>query len=294
MVWGHYLFPAGFVAVTVAELHGKRSVVSARGNDIDRLMFPPGDFARLQWTLERATQITAVSNELVKKIDVILGRKSHAKVLGNVVDVNVFRAAVPSPKTDETGETAFWETGKPVLGFCGELRQKKGLPVLLQTFEQLNRRMGAKLLIIGAVRTRENNELADFLADFPHLTDHVMVTGHLDKPEEVATFINRCDVMLCPSLWDGVPDSILESMACEKIVVASDAGGISDIISMDETGFLVSKHSLANFPMAVEEVLNLGEADQKRIQNNAREFCLDLWKSKRHLNILQELIGTKN
>ena len=46
-VWGHYLAPAGFLAVWFANSNRIRSTVSIRGNDIDRDMFPPGDFARL-------------------------------------------------------------------------------------------------------------------------------------------------------------------------------------------------------------------------------------------------------
>ena len=39
--WGHYVYPAGYMAVVFAESSGFPSTVSARGNDIDRLMFPP-------------------------------------------------------------------------------------------------------------------------------------------------------------------------------------------------------------------------------------------------------------
>lgn len=42
IAWGHYLFPAGFTAVMMARLFGFRATVSVRGNDVDRMMFPPG------------------------------------------------------------------------------------------------------------------------------------------------------------------------------------------------------------------------------------------------------------
>ena len=290
LVWGHYLFPAGFVAVTVAELYRKPSVVSARGNDIDRLMFPPGDFARLQWTLERATHVTSVSRDLVKKIDVILGRKSNATVLGNVVDVDIFRP-LPTSDVSNNPDNPFFKTNSPILGFCGELRQKKGLPILLQTFDRLHESLGAKLLIIGAVRTRENNELSEFLADHPHLEDQLLVTGHLADPIEVSHFINRCDVMLFPSLWDGIPNSMLESMACGKLVVASDAGGIPEILTDGETGFLVSKHALATFAEEVHRVISLPENEKHKIQQNARHYCVDLWENKDYLSKLSKLIA---
>ena len=88
-VWGHYLFPAGFVATWFAQLNHLTSIVSARGNDIDRGMFPPGDFARLQWTLANATQITAVSKEMAKKVEALSHRP--ANVLPNVVDTSIFK-----------------------------------------------------------------------------------------------------------------------------------------------------------------------------------------------------------
>src|ERR1700683_2745352 len=57
-VWGHYLSPAGFLAVWIGRLKEIPSTVSIRGNDLDRDMFPPGDFARLLWTLQNADCIT--------------------------------------------------------------------------------------------------------------------------------------------------------------------------------------------------------------------------------------------
>lgn len=287
LVWGHYLFPAGFVGVSVAELNGKPSIVSARGNDIDRLMFPPGDFARLQWTLERASCITAVSQELARKTDMILGGKKPIRVLANVVDVNLFK---PSYSQSNSGNCET-ELTSPVLGFCGELRQKKGLPILLETFDRLNQSHSARLMIIGGIRTRENNELSDFLADRPHLVDQITVTGNLNSPEKVCEQINQCDIMLCPSLWDGVPNSILESMACEKLVIASDAGGIPDIINHSENGYLVSKHLLAKFSAAVQEVLDLPKHEKERVRANARRFCVELWDSKKHLSVLEQIIS---
>ena len=53
--------------------------MSARVNDVDRGIFP-GDFARTQWTLERADLITAVSKELAKKI-IILCRRDDIQVV---------------------------------------------------------------------------------------------------------------------------------------------------------------------------------------------------------------------
>src|ERR1039457_6622488 len=85
LVWGHYLTLAGFLAVWFGRLNGVRSVVSIRGNDLDRDVFPTGDFARLQWTLAHASAITAVTRELASKAQALSGRDDVSH-LPNVVD----------------------------------------------------------------------------------------------------------------------------------------------------------------------------------------------------------------
>src|SRR5690606_39497230 len=130
--WGHYLFPAGFVAVFAAELFEARSTVSARGNDVDRMLFPPGDFARLKWTLERADVVTAVSEELAKKIAIVARRP--ASTIPNAVDLDCFH---PGPGDGALRARLGIGADETVLGFCGELRHKKGFPFLLQALTQV-------------------------------------------------------------------------------------------------------------------------------------------------------------
>ena len=93
-IWGHYLAPAGFLATWIGRIKEIHSTVSIRGNDLDRDMFPPGDFARLLWTLEKAKCITAVTKELACKVAALNGRKDVI-CLRNVVDTETFRPLAP-------------------------------------------------------------------------------------------------------------------------------------------------------------------------------------------------------
>src|SRR6185369_13721815 len=94
LVWGHYLSLAGFLAVWFGRLNSVPSVVSIRGNDLDRDVFPPGDFSRIEWTLRHATGITAVTRDLARKAQALTGR-DDVRHLRNVVDCEAFR---PSPE----------------------------------------------------------------------------------------------------------------------------------------------------------------------------------------------------
>lgn len=265
--WGHYVYPAGYLAVVFAESMGIPSTVSARGNDIDRLMFPPGDFGRLMWTLQRATVISCVSDDLAKKVQMLLGRKTDTVVLPNVVDRNLF---APSGQTDPQlrGELGIGDE-ESVLGFCGELRHKKGLPFILSALLEVRQDRPACLLVIGEARPRERAHLAAFANEHPDAAARILVTGSLTDPRDVARHYGICDVVLQPSVWDGMPNAVLEAMACGKIVIASDAGGIPEAIEHGVSGFVISKSQLHHLGVAILEVLNLDDQAKETIATAA-------------------------
>ena len=266
-VWGHYVFPAGFMATLFAEMTGLPSTVSLRGNDIDRLMFPPGDFARLQWTLQRATLLTAVSADLARKVDVLLGRPSGTQVIGNAVDFDLF---APRPPDASLRRRLGIADDEAVLGFCGELRQKKGLPHLLRALRTVRAVRPACLLVIGDVRMRERAMLSEFAAECPDDAARLVITGQLHDPSDVAGHLALCDLLLLPSLWDGLPNALLEAMSAGIPVLASDAGGIPEVIEQGRNGWLVPRSQLHRLGEAALELLALPTSQRTAIVAAAR------------------------
>ena len=265
--WGHYLFPTGFLAVLFAAQAGLRSTVSARGNDVDQLAFPPGDFARLEWTLRRASLVTSVSGDLARKIQALAPGVAPI-VLCNAVDLDTFRPGAPDPALRAALGIA---PDEAVLGFCGELRHKKGLPFLLEALRETRARRPACLLVIGEVRARDQVELHQFAAVHPEDAARILVTGPLDEPERVAAALRLCDLVLLPSLWEGLPNALLEAMACGRLVLASDAGGIPEVVRHGVDGFLVPRAKLQHFGAAAHELLSQPEPARAAWAAAARE-----------------------
>jgi glycosyltransferase involved in cell wall biosynthesis len=266
-VWGHYLVPCGFVATLFAEQAGLPSTVSARGNDFDRTLFPPGDLSRLLWTLERATVVSAVSRDLARRIDVVGGRELGVEVIGNAVDLEVFS---PGP-VDVALRTALGiGEDEAVLGFCGELRMKKGLPFLLDALVEVRRQRPACLLVIGELRPRQASMLAAFGAEHPQDHARVLFTGHLEEPAHVAAHLRLCDVVLSPSVWEGLPNAVLEAMACGCLVLGSDAGGIPEIVEHGVSGAILARHELHRLGPAALELLQLDATARQALRSAAR------------------------
>ena len=267
VVWGHYATLAGFLAVWFARLNGIASIVSIRGNDLDREVYPPGDFARLQWTLTNAARVAAVTRDLARKASTLTGR-GDVETLPNAVDTGIFE---PAPPELELRHALGIRDGEAVLGFSGELREKKGLSHLLNAVARVRENRPACLLLIGDVRPSEMPRLHQSLSAGTLQDNRILITGQLTTPEAVAAHLRLCDVYLQPSLWDGMPNALLEAMACGCGAIASDAGGIPEIITSGVDGIILPRWQLHRLHEAIDEWLDAPAEVRARVRAAARE-----------------------
>lgn len=290
-VWGHYLFPAGFLATWFAGLNNIPSVISARGNDVDRGVFPPGDLARLLWTVQHATSVCAVSRDLAHKIHLIAGRKD-VHLLANSVDSSMF---APQEQLAEDYSHLKKQLGikeeEVVLGFTGELREKKGLTFLLHALTQVRTHRPACLLVIGDVRTYQRPAIQLYTAEFPEEAGRLIITGHIPDPRTVAQHLQICDLFLLPSLMDGMPNSLLEAMSCRRVCITSDAGGIPEVIDHGINGFMLPRAQLNHLDVAILDALELSSARTVEIGHNARSTVSEQFSLGKERAALSELMN---
>lgn len=269
LVWGHYATQPGFLATWFAENNGLKSVLAVRGNDLDRQVFPPGDFSRIQWCLDRASEVVAVSEDLGKKIRTLSKRQPF--VLRNVVDTTVFS---PGERPTDLVEEYSIRNEETVVVFSGELRAKKGTPFLLRAFDEVRKRRPARLLILGAVRSGDRGEFERLVVSIGDAKADIIQTGHIEDRTEVARHLQLGDVFLLPSLWDGMPNSLLEAMAAGVPVVASDAGAIPEVIKDGVTGLLVPKTHLHHMSERVDALFAM-PSNQRQGMVDAARACVE-------------------
>jgi len=138
-------------------------------------------------------------------------------------------------------ETEITETKKtynienePAILYVGRLEQRKGLDFLLQAFDLLSKRTKCKLIIVGDGDQAPYRKLAATL----RIKDKTIFTGHLDETK-LKHLYTACTVFVLPSLLEGFGLTLLEAMASAKPVVATNVGGIPEIIKNDIHGKLV-------------------------------------------------------
>jgi glycosyltransferase involved in cell wall biosynthesis len=286
-IWGHYLAPAGFLAAWFGRLKNIPSMVSVRGNDLDREMYPPGDFARLRWTLEQANCISAVTEDLARKV-AALSLRNDVVCLKNAVDTEVF---APGEASGALREKLGIRPGEVVLGFAGELREKKGQQFLLEALRKVRERRPACLLVMGEVRPSEMPRLMQWTGP-GSLADHrILVTNQLSTPAEVNTHLHLCDIYLQPSLWDGMPNALLEALAAGCLSIGSDAGGIPEIITDRLSGVIVPRWQLHRLGEVVLDWLARSVDERMRMRQAARERVLRDFDFDQERRQLQQILG---
>jgi glycosyltransferase involved in cell wall biosynthesis len=106
------------------------------------------------------------------------------------------------------------------------------------------------------------------------VADRFSVVRHT---EDIYSHLAALDLFVLPSLWEGLPYSLLEAMALRKAVVATRVGGVGEVVVPDETGILVpprDAQALANAMIAL--LLNparratLGQCGRERVEQRFR------------------------
>lgn len=268
----YFLPQAGFVAAYAGKYLGTPSVVSIRGNDIERAAFDPAKFSHVMYALQHASAVTTNASTLARKAKAFVEREIF--LIPNGIDTELFKPMARNETLAEMlglgGKTK--EERSAVIGFAGELREKKGLRALLSGYAQAAKSRPASLLIVGEVRDGEDKKFFD---EFKSANSQLPITVTGPVPhEDMPAYYALMDVLVHPSLRDGMPNAALEAMACGLPVIATPVGGILDALEDGENGVLVNVNDAAALAGKIVELL---DDPQKRagLGQRARETVVE-------------------
>jgi len=191
-------------------------------------------------------------------------------VIPNGIDPAPFDAAAPVPRA------AIGVPDAAHLALCvGRLDVQKGLPDLLEAAEGvILQRPDWHLVLAGDGPSR--NWLLAQLAERPRLRDNVHWLGRRD---DVPSLLKSADVLVHASLWEGMPNAVLEAMAARRPVIGTAVEGTEDLVVPGRTGWLVPPRDVAALCRALIEAADspeyrhrYGEAGRLRVE---QEFSLE-------------------
>lgn len=218
--WG---FPDAVAAVAIGKLTGTPVVVKVHGSDVNVFTQHAAHRVQIRWALNQARAVVAVSKALAARLKEIGVRPDHTTVLYNGVDPVRFHPVDMQAARAEHGIGPDDE----VILFIGNILSTKGCAELFDAFANLaQRRPRARLVFIGDGPLKK-----PLLAQAAQLglADRVRFPGRVAHAK-LAPWFSAASVFCLPSYAEGVPNVVLEAMACGTPVVATDVGGIGEIL----------------------------------------------------------------
>lgn len=138
----------------------------------------------------------------------------------------------------------------------------KGVPTLLDAFDELPPELNVHLLLVGNIN--QNKEAHARVAQCKH-PERVYFTGYTNNP---TAMIRACDLLVSASeSGEGLPRVVVEAMCVERPVVATDAGGTPEIVLNDETGLLVQQGNAVQLKQAILEVIEKPDEAARRVKS---------------------------
>jgi len=211
-----------------------------------------------RWLYSRTQAIVSVSHLSAKDLNQLF---PETKVKTTVIPIGINQQPFTSVAWKNTPLTAFQ------IVHVGGFSFEKNHHGLLSIFEQwLKRCPDSHLHLIGdgPLRTEIEQAVAE-----KNLADNISFYGF---SKEAINYMHQADVVVLPSIIEGLPGVILEAMYAKTPVIAYNVGGISEVIQNGATGYLVEKGDEMGFVHALEQVkINGKEASYVK---NANELVV--------------------
>jgi glycosyltransferase involved in cell wall biosynthesis len=267
VVHAHWAIPTGPAAVMAAKRLQVPSVITMHGGDVyvnpeQGYDFPTRWYVRpiLHWTLRQAGALTAITEDCRQHALRAGAPAENVRLVFNGTDLRRF-----SPGKNGSASRSF---GPHMIFACRQLFPRKGIRFLLEAGAQLKPRF-PDLQIVLAGDGFERPELAKLAAKLGIESD-VTFLGWVPN-EELPPYYRAAAVSVIPSLEEGFGIPAAEAMGCEVPVVASDAGGLPEVVENGVTGLVVSRGDSAALAGAIgslladpERRLRMGQAGRER------------------------------
>ncbi|OBF48582.1 glycosyl transferase family 1 [Mycobacterium sp. 852002-50816_SCH5313054-b] len=204
---------------------------------------------------------------------------SLVHVIRNGVDTNVWHPAGPTQTGSVLAELGV-DPGRPMVAFVGRITRQKGVAHLVAAAHRFAPGVQV-VLCAGAPDTPElAEEIAAAVAELARHRDGVFWIREMLPIGELREILSAATVFVCPSVYEPLGIVNLEAMACATAVVASDVGGIPEVVRDGRTGSLVhyDADDAAGFQAGLAEAVNelIADPDKaKRYGEAGRQRCIE-------------------
>jgi len=265
----HYAIPHSVSALLARQMAVPRRlpfITTLHGTDITLVGRDRSYLPITRFSIEQSDGITCVSQYLKRATLDTFGITQPIEVITNFVNCDEYhRVADPALR-------AQWApNGEPILMHLSNFRPVKRVADVVEIFALVRERMPAKLVMVGEGPDRGN---AEWLAAKKGVSKDVQFLGKQDRIYEM---LAQADLFLMPSELESFGLAALEAMACEVPVIATNVGGVPEVVTHGVDGYLVPVGDVAAAARYALALLSVPDRAREMGQNarvNARKrYC---------------------
>lgn len=259
----HYAIPhtaSAYLAKQMLGGNGPKIVTTLHGTDITLLGLDESFYEITRFCIQQSDGLTAVSNYLARETKEKFCTDSPAEVIHNFVDLDRFNRK----RFSAEHRRKYACPDEALIGHLSNFRWVKRPQDVVKIFHHVARRCPAKLLMIGDGPDRETTER---LADELGLRGRVHFVG---SDQDVEDLLPLLDVFLLPSEQESFGLAALEAMACGVPVIASNVGGLPELIEPGKSGYLLPMGDVAGMGHAAEALIK-DPSTHEQLRTGARK-----------------------
>ncbi|MBD1372175.1 glycosyltransferase family 4 protein [Hazenella sp. IB182357] len=255
----HTIFPDGYAGALLKKQFQVPVISTIHGSDI--MLYPYRSKRVYHKTIEALNQndqVITVSRRLEEEA-LRLAPDANVKTIYNGFDHMHFKPVETAIARENVGYPG---KDKRIV-YVGNLLPVKGVEYLLQAFQTLEpRKNGYHLYLVGEGPLR--SKLMDQVKALG-IEANTTFVGR--KPyQDIPMWINSADIMVLSSLSEGLPSILLESMGCGKPMIATDVGGIKEVLQDGKTGYLVESKNPNQLAARLRDALQNRENKLKHME----------------------------
>ncbi len=245
IVHAHYAYPDAVAAVRLGRKYGFPVVITVHGTDVNQLAHDSARRSQIIEAFRHAGAVVAVSNELRRKVNALVGRGFHAFHIPNGVGLDRFSPGDPGFARRKLG----LERESRYILAVGRLDPVKGYDLLIQSLLFLPE--SVRLIVAGDGEQKQNlkNQVSRLGLD-----RRVSFAGAISH-DHLRFYFQSAQLLAISSHSEGWPTVILESLACGTPVVAHRVGGIPEVLVSEELGVLVEDNTPESLARGIQKGL---------------------------------------
>jgi len=248
IIHAHYAIPHAASAYLAKQIFNSRrlkTITTLHGTDITLVGAEPSFRRVVKFAIEQSDGVTAVSQYLKRRTIEEFAIKREIRVIHNFIELDR-----PERNRDACSRTAFAPAGEKILMHASNFRPVKRVGDVIQIYARIRERAPAKLILIGDGPERPRIQK---LVKEMGLSSDVHFLGEQDQLEPL---FFCTDLFLLPSEQESFGLTALEAMNCGVPVIASDVGGLPEVIVHGETGYLLPVGDIVGMAAKAVELLS--------------------------------------